>query len=139
LKQLNWIASWVIENNLRAARPGNDIVAKVNACPAESIDFRREVIDDEMNTVPTARSRVAAIRHRTPGRASRSAQQETQITASDISEGGECFRDQGEAEMASVKVEGRLDVVDHIADVDGGHRSLPSNAVLSTLRIMVTV
>src|SRR6266436_9053108 len=92
---------------------------------AKSIYFGREVFDDEVDTVPAAGSGPAAIRHRAPGRAARSAEQEPQVAAGDVSKGRCCLGDESEAEISRVEGDGSLHVADHVTDVDGGHRLCP--------------
>ena len=81
------------------------------------------VFDDEMDAVPSARCGLAAVGHRAACRALRSAQQQTQITADDVREGRRGIRAQRETEMRRVEGDRRLDVVDHVANIDSrlGH------------------
>ena len=51
----------------------------MDASRAQSMDFCRKVLDDQMDTIPTARGRLAAIGHRTTGRACRTAEQQPQV------------------------------------------------------------
>ena len=60
LKDLNRIPGRVVEQDLRAARSGHDVVAEMDPDGAKSIDFGRVVFDDEVDTVPAAGSGPAA-------------------------------------------------------------------------------
>ncbi len=53
LEQLNGIAGRVVEQDLRAAGSGDDVVAEVHAGLAEAFDLGREVVDDEVDAVPS--------------------------------------------------------------------------------------
>ena len=65
---------------------------------------RVEVVDDEVDAVPTAGARSFAVGHRPAGRALRARQQEPQVAASDVGERGTRDAD-GEAEVAGVEVD----------------------------------
>src|SRR4029077_14866935 len=73
LEQLDRIARWVLEQDLRAAGPLDDLVAEPNAGSSQPLDLRVDVVDEEVNSIPAARLRPATIGHRPPGRARRTA------------------------------------------------------------------
>src|SRR5213594_1975391 len=52
LKQFNRVPGRVVEQDLRAARSGHDVVAEMDPGGAESIYLGREVLNDEVDTVP---------------------------------------------------------------------------------------
>src|SRR5262245_31032328 len=81
LEQLDGIARWIVEDNLRAAGTRHDVAAKADARRTQALDFSREVVDDQVNTIPTAGGGLAAVGHRTPGRACWTAQQQSEIAA----------------------------------------------------------
>src|SRR5262245_15614952 len=85
------------------------------------MDFSREVFDDQVNTIPPAGGGLAAVGHRTPGRARWTAQQQSEIAARDIGERREGLGDQRETEVRGVEVDRGVDIIHHVADVDGGH------------------
>src|SRR5215471_13912160 len=71
-----------------------------------------------MDTVPPARARLSTIRHRTAGRARRTAEQQSKVASLDV---GKCRRGVGEwreTEMARVKRQRGIDVVHHVANAD---------------------
>src|SRR6266576_1965352 len=74
-----------------------------------------------MDAVPSTRTGPATVWHRAPGRARRPTEQQAQIAPSDVGERGRRLGEEREAEMGRVEGNGRLHVVDHVADVDGGH------------------
>jgi hypothetical protein len=71
-----------------------------------------------VDAVPAAGLGLAAVGHRPAGRALRPAQQQPQVAAQDLREGRRGVQAGLEAEVARVEVDRRLDVVDHVADVD---------------------
>ena len=85
---------------------------------SQPFDFGVDVVDDEVDAVPAARLGFAAVGHRPSGRARRPAQQQTQVAAGDVGERRGGAGAQLEAEVGGVEVDGALDVVDHVADVD---------------------
>ena len=60
-----------------------------------------------------------AVGHRPAGRARRAAQEQPQVPAGDVGERGRGVEPDREPEVRRVEVDGRGDVVDHVADVDG--------------------
>jgi hypothetical protein len=76
LKQLDEIAGGILQQDLRSARAAHDIVAELDAGGAQPRDLGRNIIDDEMNAVPSAGTGASAIGHRSSGRAFRPAEQE---------------------------------------------------------------
>jgi hypothetical protein len=52
LKQLDEIAGGILQQNLRSARPGDDIIAELHAGGTQPRDLGRKIVDDEMNAVP---------------------------------------------------------------------------------------
>jgi len=64
LEQLDRIAERIVENDLRATRPGNDVVPELESGATEALDFRGQIFHLNMNTVPTAGDRFATIGHR---------------------------------------------------------------------------
>src|SRR5262249_51698173 len=125
LEELDWIAGWIVEQDLRAAGASHDIVSKSNAGRAEPFDFVSQVVDDEMDAIPPAGLRAPAVGHRPSGRAGWPAQEQPQIAPHHFSERGRRARDQRKSEVVGVKRDRGLDVVDHIANVDRGHRLGP--------------
>jgi hypothetical protein len=83
LEELNEVPGWVVDNNLRAADAGDDVVPKVNSRLAKSFDRGREIGDFDREPVPAARRGHCAIGHglSAPGPAPRPAKYQPQITA----------------------------------------------------------
>src|SRR3954467_4715214 len=100
LEQLDKVPRWIADQPLRAAGARDDVVAERHALGAQPGDLGPEVVDDEMDAVPTARPGLGAVGHRAAGRALRATQQQTQIAALHIGERGRRRRQHGEAEMA---------------------------------------
>src|SRR5215813_10956778 len=126
LEELDRISRRVFQQNLRSSGSGDDIVAETDPGTAEAGHLSFEVVDDKVDAVPTAGSGPPPVRHRPAGRARRPTQEEPQVAKRDVRKGRECLRNEREAEMRRVEGQSRLDVVDHVANVDGGH-DLPSS------------
>src|SRR5258708_14669194 len=86
LEQLDEVPCGVDGENLCAAGTGHDLVAEPNPLPGEAGDLAVEVVDDEVDAVPSTGAGSFAIRHRSAGRALRAGQQEPHVASSDIPE-----------------------------------------------------
>src|SRR3954454_17283996 len=84
LEELDRVPGGGVEQDLLAARAGDDVVAKAQAGRAQSRDVGREVLDDEMNAVPATGPGRAAVRHWAPGGARPAAQQQSEPPTHDI-------------------------------------------------------
>lgn len=73
LKKLHEVARRVFHQYLRSTGSLNDVIAESDSGRAHSRDFSIEVIHDDLNTIPTARNRLAAVGHRSTCRAGFSA------------------------------------------------------------------
>jgi hypothetical protein len=118
LEQFDEIAGGIFQQDLRSAWPYHDFIAELEASSAKSFDFGADVIDDELDSIPTTGTRMCAVRHRSPSRALGSAQEQSQISQKDVGEGRSCTRSKRKTKVGCVKVDGGLYVIDHIADVD---------------------
>jgi hypothetical protein len=141
LKKLDRIAGRIVEEDLRATRSGHDVVAELHPGGAETIDLGSEVVDDEVDTVPAPGCGPPAIGHRAPGRAARCAQEQPQVAPADVGKGRRGLGDQREAEVRRVEGDSGLDVVDHVANVHGGHgcSSSPEASGGSALALAATI
>src|SRR4051794_37866664 len=117
LEELDRVAGGVFEQDLLAARPADDVVAERHAGRAQPLDLRGDVVDDEVDAVPTARLRRLAIRHRPSGGALRATEEQAQVAAHDVGERRCSAGTQLEPEVGRVEVDCLVDVVDHVADV----------------------
>jgi hypothetical protein len=88
LEELDWVAGGIVDQDLLAARPGDDVVAEAQPGGAQPLDFAGEVLDDQVDAVPAAGSGCAAVGHRSSGRAGGAAQQQTQVASDDVGERG---------------------------------------------------
>jgi len=90
---------------------------------AQALHLVRKIVDEQMDSVPAAGLRLPSVRHRTRGRARRPAEEQPEVSALDVCECRRLIRQKLEAEVRRVEGDGRLDVVDHVPDVDGvaGH------------------
>ncbi len=61
LEEFDWVTRRVIEHDLLAAWPADDVAAERHAGRAQAFDIRVNVIDDEMEAVPSSRGRLAPI------------------------------------------------------------------------------
>ena len=87
LEQFDRVAGRVLEQDLLAARAGDDVVAERQPGGAQPLDLGGDVVDDQMDAVPAARPGRPAVGHRPAGRAGRTAQQQPQLAADDVGEG----------------------------------------------------
>ena len=62
LKEFDRVARRIVQYDLRTARPGYDIAPKRQSCFSQTLYLARQVVHDEMNTIPAPRSRAAAVR-----------------------------------------------------------------------------
>src|SRR6266540_318235 len=136
LKELDGIAGWIVEQDLRAPGSFHDVVAEPEPGGPEPVDLGGEVVDYEVDPVPAAGSGLAAVGHRSPGRACRSAEQQPQVTSGDIGEGRRRAGQEGEAEMGRVEGDGFGDVVHHVSDIDRGHGCLPPVRIVGPAILM---
>jgi hypothetical protein len=60
LEELDRVPGRVVDEDLLPAGPGDDVVAEPEACGAEALDLGVDVVDDEVDAVPAARSGLAA-------------------------------------------------------------------------------
>src|SRR5262249_6402557 len=118
LKELDEIAGRVLQQDLRSARPGHDVVAELDAGGAQPRDLRRNIVDNEVNAVPATGTRPLAIGHRSPGRTFRPTQQEPQRTQRDIGESRRGVGEEHEAKVFGVPRNRGVHVVDHVTDID---------------------
>src|SRR6185437_7364101 len=83
LKELHRVARRIVEQNLIAANAVDDLVPKVDALLLEAIDHRRQVVDFDLEAVPSARCGARTVGHgaRASPFADGSAEQETEIAA----------------------------------------------------------
>src|SRR3954447_2349058 len=118
LEELDWVAGGILEEDLLTARPADDVVAERQAGGAQPLDLGRDVFDNEVDAVPAAWLRGAAVGHRPSGRTLGTAEQQAQVAAHHVGERGRGAGAHGEVEVGGVEAHGLLDVVDHVADVD---------------------
>jgi hypothetical protein len=121
--KLDGIAGRVVEEDLLAAEPGHDVVAKARPSFAQRRDLVFEIVDLELDAVPTARLRLASIRHRLrgPARSTRCIKQKSQIAPREDGKAGRGPRSDGETEVLGVEIDCRIHVVYEIAHADSGH------------------
>jgi glucose-6-phosphate 1-dehydrogenase len=64
LKQFDQIAGRVLQQDLRPAGAGYDIVAKLHACRTQPLNLHGQIAHNQMNAIPAAGTRLAAVGHR---------------------------------------------------------------------------
>src|SRR5215208_6523627 len=69
LEALDRVARGVLEQDLTAAPPGDDVVTEAGPTLLQRLDLAREVHDLDLETIPAPGLRTAAIRHRLSGAA----------------------------------------------------------------------
>jgi 3-carboxy-cis,cis-muconate cycloisomerase len=116
LEELDEVAGRVGEQDLPAAGPGDELAAERQPGGPQPVDLGRQVADDQVDAVAAG---AGDLRRGGPGaRADRPGQQQAQPAAEHVGErGGEAGVDR-EAEVSGVEVDGRLHVVDDVADAD---------------------
>ncbi len=85
LEELDGVARRILQENLQAAKAGNDVIAKVGARLPERGDNRIQIIHFELNPVPSSGFGPPTIRHRLcrASLTSGCAQQQTQLAIRD--------------------------------------------------------
>src|SRR4051794_40784102 len=126
LEELDRVARGILEQDLPTPRAADDVVAERQARALEPRDVGGDVLDDEVDAVPSAGPGRAAVRHRSAGRALGPAEQEPEVAAYDVRERRCGAAADREREVGGVEVDRRLDVVDHVADADELVRHLRS-------------
>jgi len=125
-KEFDEIAGRIFEQDLWATGSGDDVVAEPQSGGAEPGHLGGEVVDHQLDAIPAAGGGLATVRHWSPCRASLSAEQQPKIATPDIGEGGRCAGKDREPEVGGVKSDSRVDILDHIADVNRGHYTFTS-------------
>src|SRR5512133_2877734 len=72
-----------------------------------------------MDAGPSASRRLSSVWHRPRGRARRPTEEESEVATLHVGKRRRLIRQQLEAEVRGVEGDGRLDVLDHVADMDG--------------------
>jgi 3-carboxy-cis,cis-muconate cycloisomerase len=116
LEQLDQVAGRVGEQDLPAAGARDELAAERQPGGTQPVDLGLQVVHDQVDPVAAG---TGGLRRRGPGaRAGGPGQQEAQPAAPHVGErGGEAGVDL-ETEVSGVEVDGRLDVVDDVADAD---------------------
>jgi hypothetical protein len=63
LEQLNGVARGVVENDLRATRSSDDIIAELESRATKAFELSGKVLDLYVNTIPSPRNRLATVWH----------------------------------------------------------------------------
>jgi hypothetical protein len=117
LKQLNKVAAGVYQQDLGATWSCHHVIAESHAVGPQARDLRWEVVNDQVNAIPSARSRAFAVRHRAPRRTRRSADQKPKRAKRNVCECRSPIVEQGEAQMLRVPRNGRIYVVDQVSNI----------------------
>src|SRR5262245_44999235 len=115
LEELNHVSGWIFEEDLRRAGTGHDVIAEADARALEPFDLACEVLDDELDAVPAPRTRTRSIGHGATGGTLGPAQEQAQLAAGDISEGGRRIGKGRESEVARIEGHGGVDIIAHVA------------------------
>src|SRR5690606_26099263 len=98
LEELDRVAGRIVEEDLGAARAGDDLGgAEAHAGGTEPFDLRLEVGDLDVEAIPAARLLLAAVGERALAGAAVSAQQEPHAVARQRGEGGRGVEEQAES------------------------------------------
>src|SRR5204862_5697788 len=87
LEELDHVSGGVLEQDLRAAGTADHVIPETQPLPAEPGDLGTDVVDDELDAVPSTGPGPAAVRHRAAGRAGRAREEEPEVPARDVGEG----------------------------------------------------
>lgn len=100
-------------------RTGDDVVAELDAGAAQPADLGGQVVDDELDAVPTPGFGPLAIWHRPSRRTRRATQQEPERSSPDVREGWGKVGEKCEVQMLRVPFHGSFDIGHHVTDIDG--------------------
>jgi hypothetical protein len=127
LEQLRQVAGGVGEQDLAPAGTGDYVASEGQTGLAEPRDLGVQVVDDEVDAVAAGGGGVVG--GGAGAGAGGSGKQEPERAAYHVGEGGRGAAVQGEAKVRDVEVDGRLHVVDDVADtgvvVGSGHGGPP--------------
>src|SRR5690349_17182519 len=123
LEQLDRVTRGVFDQDLLAADAGDDVVAEADAGLAQTLDGRLDVGHLEREAVPAAGLGHRPVGHRRAAAraAAGGAQDEPQVAVGEHRERRRRAHDLLEPELAAVEGDRGVDVVDDVADADGGH------------------
>ena len=110
-------AGRIDEKDLRSAWPGDNIASRLQSGRLQPVNFRGHILHNQLDPVPAASSGTLAIRHGTPGRTGRTAEQQSQVATSDVGERCAGLREPREPEVSGVEHDGGIDTVDHVPRV----------------------
>src|ERR1019366_5146198 len=127
LEGLDGVAGGILDDDLPAAGPGDDVVAEPGAVAAQFLDSGSKVGDLDTEAIPAAGLLHPAVGHRRaapgwPVWADRPDEHQAEVTMSEHREQVVRAHLQLEVEAGGVEVDRGVDVVDDVTDADGSHR-----------------
>src|SRR5262245_54027064 len=125
-KEFDGIAGRIVDEDLLAAHPGDDLVSEVDSRLAQRLDFARQVVDLELDAIPPTWLGLATIGHGLGGSsgAAGRAQQEAEVAACHDRETRGGPERHAEAEPLGVEGNGRIHVMDDVPHGNWRHVDL---------------
>ena len=88
LEKLDRIARRVVDQDLRAARALDDVVAEREPGLTQALHFGRDVVDQQMDAIPAPGPGLSSVRHRAGRRALRPTEEQPEIAPLHVGEAG---------------------------------------------------
>ena len=124
LEQLNRVPGRVIEQDLPAADPGDDVITERDPSTAQPVDNLLQVGDLERDAIPATGFRHRAVWHRARSASGaaphRGAEQQPEVAPAEDGEHRRRVHFLGEAQMQAVERDRGVDIVDDVTDAHGG-------------------
>jgi len=122
-EQLDGIPRGILQENLIASDPLNQVAPEANTRGAQGVDHHAQVSDLQLEAVPAARLGTSSVRHRLPAPTlpAGHAEEEAQVAASQHGKGGGGTHLDREIEMPGVEGDRRVEIGDDVADADLAH------------------
>src|SRR3954452_4034810 len=125
LEKLNRVAIRILQQDLLAARSDFHLIAKMQSRRFQNLDPSGQVGDLENDTVPPARLLAMSVGHRTRTRCARATENQLEMAARNLSEGGQILELELEAELLCIEVRRATDILDLISDTpQASHEAL---------------
>src|SRR6266496_355380 len=122
LEQLNRVAGRVLDQNLLAAIASDDLVPEMSAPLPECGDGGTEILNLDLDPVPTPGRRYVAVRHGLAGATSPGpVQQQRQIAPNQPGEPRRRMDVDAKAQHLGVEGNGRVDISDDVTDTYRAH------------------
>ena len=125
LEEFDRVSIRILKQDLLAARSDFHLVAKTESGRLQLLDPGREVGNFKNDSIPAPRLLAMSIGHRTGTGCARTAEDEFEMAARDLGEGGQMLVVELEAEPLRIELRGAADVLDLIADAPKAADKVP--------------